>query len=99
MTLQTNAHPRLQKIFENGAKRDDIHALIVLAFEENDCQPMTVGHVCEVAIRIDYIDADYKQIARVLSQLADMGILGRTTAYGRYYYFIPPEPGEDRQAN
>lgn len=91
MTLQSNAHPRLKPEFENGARRCDIETAIWLCLEADENSPVTVGHVCEFCLRLGYLDADYKQIARVLSQMADKGILARITIYGRYYYFAPPD--------
>lgn len=91
MTLQTNAHPKLQPVFENGARRCDYDAVISLFF---DMYPGSVGSVSafyDVALEIEMPGADYKQMARVLKQKADRGEVYMITNGGKYFYGLPQD--------
>lgn len=97
MTLQTNAHPRLEPVFENGARRMDYDAVIELYIDKIYPFFAPVKDFFEFAVELDLPGVDYKQMARVLKQKADRGELVVYTDHGCYKYAAPyrAQPGED----
>lgn len=90
MTLQTNAHPRLKPVFENGARRADYDAVIDLLLETvTPPDTVTVADFVKFAIEIDMPGVEYAQMARVLRQKADRGELYAITVHGYYCYGVP----------
>ena len=89
MTLQTNAHPKLAPVFENGARRVDYDAVIEIFFEQYPGSVGSVSAFYDVALELEMEGADYKQMARVLKQKADRGEVYVFTNGGRYFYGKP----------